>query len=47
MTDFPLLRLDSENQCLWRDTERITLTPKAFFLLKYLVGAGGTAGHAH
>jgi len=41
MTDFPPFRLDSENQCLWRDTERITLTPKAFFLLQYLVERAG------
>ncbi|MBZ5609160.1 MAG: winged helix-turn-helix domain-containing protein [Acidobacteriia bacterium] len=41
MTEFPPFRLDSENQCLWRDTERITLTPKAFFLLKYLVERAG------
>ncbi len=41
MTDSPPFRLDSENQCLWRDTERITLTPKAFFLLKYLVERAG------
>jgi DNA-binding winged helix-turn-helix (wHTH) protein len=41
MTEFQPFRLDSENQCLWRDTERITLTPKAFFLLQFLVERAG------
>jgi len=41
MTEFQPFRLDSENQCLWRGGERITLTPKAFFLLKYLVDRAG------
>ena len=35
-------RLDTANQCLWRGTDlaaedRITLTPKAFAILQYLV----------
>ena len=41
MTEFPPFRLDSQNQCLWRGAERITLTPKAFFLLEYLVERAG------
>ncbi len=41
MTEFPPFRLDSENQCLWRDAERIALTPKAFTMLEYLVGRAG------
>ena len=41
MTEFPPFRLDIENQCLWRGAERITLTPKAFLMLEYLVGRAG------
>jgi TolB-like protein len=41
MKEFPPFRLDSENQCLWRGAERITLTPKAFFMLEYLVERAG------
>lgn len=41
MTEFPPFRLDRENQCLWRDAERIALTPKAFVMLEYLVGRAG------
>jgi DNA-binding winged helix-turn-helix (wHTH) protein/tetratricopeptide (TPR) repeat protein len=42
MKEFPPFRLDTVNQCLWRlrgteDAERISLTPKAFSLLGYLV----------
>ena len=41
MTEFPPFRLDTANQCLWRDDgaaeERILLTPKAFDVLRYLV----------
>ncbi len=34
---FPPFRLDTVNQCLWRGEERVTLTPKAFSMLGYLV----------
>jgi len=39
--EFPPFRLDIENQCLWRGEERITLTPKAFHVLHYLVERAG------
>lgn len=29
--------LDTVNECLWRDTEAVTLTPKMFAVLRYLV----------
>lgn len=38
---FPPFRLDYINECLWRDTQRIELTPKAFAVLKHLVAAAG------
>jgi DNA-binding winged helix-turn-helix (wHTH) protein len=41
MIEFQPFRLDSENQCLWRGADRIALTPKAFFLLQYLVERAG------
>src|SRR5262245_11699461 len=34
---FHSFRLDTTNQCLWRDDERVPLAPKAFDLLRYLV----------
>jgi DNA-binding winged helix-turn-helix (wHTH) protein/tetratricopeptide (TPR) repeat protein len=34
---FPPFRLDPINQCLWRENERISLAPKAFGVLRYLV----------
>src|SRR5215831_25221 len=34
---FSPFRLDSVNQCLWRESERIELTPKTFAVLSYLV----------
>src|SRR6266446_5442658 len=41
MREFPPLRLDTVNQCLWRGDgaaeERIPLAPKAFDVLRYLV----------
>src|SRR5882672_7388718 len=41
MTEFPPFRLDTVNQCLWRDdgaaAERILLAPKGFDVLRYLV----------
>src|SRR6202142_1008261 len=46
MKEFLPFRLDTVNQCLWRlrgteDAERISLTPKAFNLLGYLVAHPG------
>jgi DNA-binding winged helix-turn-helix (wHTH) protein/tetratricopeptide (TPR) repeat protein len=46
MQEFPPFRLDTVNQCLWRqiDTEndeRILLTPKAFAVLRHLVERAG------
>ena len=46
MKEFPPFRLDTANQCLWRqrnkrEDERILLTPKAFVLLRYLVDHAG------
>ncbi len=37
MKAFHSFRLDSVNQCVWRGDERVTLTPKAFDVLRYLV----------
>jgi len=42
MTDaFPLpgtpLRLDADNECVWRGAQSIQLTPTAFALVRYLV----------
>src|SRR5215467_10864151 len=34
---FRTFRLDSANQCLWRGEQRVSLTPKAFDVLRYLV----------
>ncbi len=34
---FPPFRLDPVNQCLWREDVRITLAPKTFAVLRYLV----------
>jgi predicted ATPase/DNA-binding winged helix-turn-helix (wHTH) protein len=45
MREFPPFRLDTVNQCLWRDDgaaeERVLLAPKAFDVLQYLVGHPG------
>lgn len=41
MKIFPPFRLDSDNQCLWRNEERILLAPKVFAILDYLVGNAG------
>lgn len=38
---FPPFRLDTANQCLWRDDARILLAPKAFSVLRYLVEHAG------
>src|SRR5215470_12503179 len=37
MKQFHAFRLDTTNHCLWRGDERVSLTPKAFDLLRYLV----------
>jgi len=41
MKEFPPFRLDDESQCLWRGQVRVTLTPKAFSILCYLVERAG------
>src|SRR5215467_4857239 len=37
MKRFSTFSLDTANQCLWRGTEPIHLSPKAYSLLSYLV----------
>src|SRR5258705_8386484 len=37
MKRFRAFRLDIVNHCLWRGGERVSLTPKAFDVLRYLV----------
>ena len=37
MKHFGSFRLDTVNQCLWRGEERVSLAPKAFDVLRYLV----------
>src|SRR5215813_9086833 len=37
MKHFQSFRLDTINQCLWRGEKRVSLTPKAFDVLRYLV----------
>jgi DNA-binding winged helix-turn-helix (wHTH) protein/tetratricopeptide (TPR) repeat protein len=37
MKRFHAFRLDTVNHCLWRGRERVSLTPKAFDVLRYLV----------
>jgi DNA-binding winged helix-turn-helix (wHTH) protein/tetratricopeptide (TPR) repeat protein len=41
MASFPPFRLDSVNQCLWRGETRISLMPKPFAVLTYLVEHSG------
>src|SRR5262249_12179021 len=41
MQSFPPFRLDAVNQCLWRGETRISLMPKPFAVLTYLVGHAG------
>jgi DNA-binding winged helix-turn-helix (wHTH) protein/tetratricopeptide (TPR) repeat protein len=41
MKVFPPFRLDTVNQCLWRGDTRITLVPKVFAVLTYLVEHSG------
>jgi DNA-binding winged helix-turn-helix (wHTH) protein len=38
---FPPFRLDPTNQCLWRENDRISLAPKTFSVLRYLVENAG------
>jgi DNA-binding winged helix-turn-helix (wHTH) protein len=38
---FPPFRLDAADQSLWRDDQRVPLTPKAFAVLHYLVDRAG------
>jgi len=42
MTVFGSFRLDPANQCLWRDDRRISMAPKLFSVLNYLVENAGT-----
>src|ERR1700719_1997738 len=37
MKQFLSFRLDVVNHCLWRSENRVSLTPKAFDVLRYLV----------
>ena len=41
MRVFHSFRLDTVNQCLWREDQRILLSPKAFAVLRYLVERAG------
>lgn len=41
MKSFHPFRLDETNQCLWRGDSRVTLTPKPFAVLQYLVNHPG------
>ena len=40
MKHFSSFRLDTVNQCLWRGEDRVSLAPKAFDVLRYLVEHG-------
>jgi DNA-binding winged helix-turn-helix (wHTH) protein/tetratricopeptide (TPR) repeat protein len=37
MKSFPPFRLDEANQCLWRSDTRVSLMPKPFAVLRYLI----------
>ena len=37
MRQFACFQLDTQNECLWRNGDRIPLTPKPFAVLRYLV----------
>ena len=41
MKSFHSFRLDSANQCLWRGSERVQITPKAFDVLRFMVENAG------
>src|ERR1700722_16081276 len=37
MRQFAFFQLDTQNECLWHNGDRIPLTPKPFAVLRYLV----------
>jgi DNA-binding response OmpR family regulator len=37
MKSFQSFRLDTANQCLWHDEDRVPIPPKAYDVLRYLV----------
>lgn len=41
ISNFPPYRLDPSNQCLWRTDVRISMAPKTFDILRYLVEHAG------
>jgi DNA-binding winged helix-turn-helix (wHTH) protein len=41
MKEFPPFRVDTRNQCLWRESERIMLRPKPFAVLRLLMEHAG------
>jgi predicted ATPase len=41
MKQFELFRLDTSNECVWRDGAQIALAPKPFAILRYLVENSG------
>ena len=41
MQSFGSFRLDTLNQCLWRDGDRVSLTPKAFDVMRHLIDRAG------
>src|ERR1044071_1691031 len=41
MKAFRSFRLDTRNHCLWQGQERVSITPKAFDVLRYLVDHAG------
>src|SRR4029077_12227063 len=41
MKEFHSFRLDTVNHCLWHGENRVTLAPKAFDVLRYLVEHAG------
>ncbi len=41
MRQFESFRLDTVNECLWRDDEQIALSPRPFAVLQYLVDHAG------
>ena len=38
---FGPFRMDTDNECLWRGKQRVTLAPKAFAVLRYLLAHSG------
>jgi len=41
MKQFQSFRLDTSDECLWRDGQRLALTRKAFAVLNYMVEQAG------